>query len=321
MEPVDVVGFEGRWSAMPPDPSELRTAPLPARRQEEALDLVCARQVHVTRTDVGWMFSSPELFEGLVAIEAVNRHGVMLGVGFTAHPRFAPLGRSFLRVIVAREHEGRGVGRALRASLLEQLPDGTTHLVGGTFDDDPRSLAVAHHWGFEVAEHSIESVLDLAALPKPELPSGVTLHDAPDLVFDDADAVERMLLASQTNPEAAQGWVFDLAKLRSLIAAGEIPIGVVARVDGRPAAITFGGVADATLSIAYSGVDPTFRGRGLMALVKQRAHLAARAAGATSSRTSNEEHNHGIRRINRELGYVVRSGVYRLARPLDLPGR
>ena len=316
MEPAEVVGFAGRWSTAPPDPSEVRVAALPTGRRTEALDLVCARQVHVIRSDAGWVFTSPEMFEGLCAVEAVDRHGVMLGVGFTAHPRFAPTGRSFLRVVVAREHEGRGVGRELRSSLLEHLPGGTTHLIGGTFDDDPRSLEVARHWGFSVAEHSIESVLDLTELPEPDPPDGVSLHDAPDLVFDDEDAVERMLLASQTNPEAAQGWLFDLARLRSLVASGETPIGVVARVDGVPVAITFGGVEDGSLSIAYSGVDPAHRGRGLMSLVKQRAHLSARAAGATSSRTNNEEHNHGIRRINRELGYVVRSGVFRLTQPL-----
>jgi GNAT superfamily N-acetyltransferase len=316
MDPVDVVGFEGRSSPAVPEPDEVRVVPLRTSRQQAALDLLCRRQPLVTRSEAGWVFEAPEVFEGFVAVEAVDRNGTMLGVGFTAHPRFAPEGRAFLRVVVAREHEDRGVGRALRASLLATLPQGTTDLVGGTFDDDPRSLEVATHWGFGVQEHAIESQLGLDRLPEPEPPPGVTLDDVPGLDFDDADAVEGMLLASQTNPEAEQGWVFDLEKLRSLVSDNETPVCVVARVDGVPAAITFGGVSDATLMIAYSGVGPAFRGRGLMKLVKQRAHLAARAAGAATSRTSNEEHNHGIRRINADLGYVVRSGTYRLARPV-----
>jgi GNAT superfamily N-acetyltransferase len=314
MEPVDVIGFEGRWSPALPDPDEIRVAALPPSRHREAVDLICARQPHVTRSEAGWLFEAPEVFEGVAAVEAVDRHGALLGVGFTAHARFAPEGRAFFRVVVAREHEGRGVGRALRETLLASLPEGTSDLVGGTFDDEPRALEIAKHWGFGVEEHAIESQLDLARLPEPALPADVTLHDAPDLVFDDAEAVERMLLASQTNPEAAQGWVFDLPKLRALVADNETPVCVVARVEGVPAAITFGGVSDATLMIAYSGVEPAFRGRGLMALVKQRAHLAAREAGATTSRTANEEHNTGIRRINAELGYVVHSGVYRMSR-------
>lgn len=317
MEPVEVVGFEGRRSPAAPDPDEVRVVPLPPSRQQEAVDLVCGRLPHTTRGEAGWHFDAPEVFDGLASVEAVDRHGAMLGVGFTAHPHFAPEGRTFQRVIVAREHEGRGIGRALRHALLERLPHGTTALVAGTFDDDPRSLEVATHWGFGVEEHAIESKLDLVDLPTPELPPDVTLHDVPDLVFDDPDVVEQMLLASQTNPEAAQGWVFDLGKLRALVSDNETPVCVVARVGGEPAAITFGGVSDATLMIAYSGVGPVHRGRGLMTLVKQRAHLSARDVGATVSRTANEEHNHGIRRINADLGYVVHSGVYRMSQRLD----
>jgi GNAT superfamily N-acetyltransferase len=316
MEPVDVVGFEGRWSPAAPDPDEVRVAPLPAGRQQEAVDLVCARLPHVTRGEAGWHFDAPEVFDGLASVEAVDRHGTMLGVGFTGHPHFAPEGRAFQRVIVARQHEGRGVGRALRQGLLERLPEGTTSLFTGTFDDDPRSLDVAKHWGFAVEEHAIESQLELVDLPTPEPPAGVTLHDVPELDFEDADAVERMLLASQTNPEAALGWTMDLGKLRSLISENDTPVGVLARVDGVPAGITFGGVSDGMLMIAYSGVEPAYRGRGLMTLVKQRAHLSARDAGAKFSRTANEEHNHGIRRINASLGYVVQSGVHRMSQQL-----
>ena len=81
-----------------------------------------------------------------------------------------------------------------------------------------------------------------------------------------------------------------------------------------PAGITFGGVQSGALHIAYSGVDPAFRGRGIMRVVKERAHIVAARLGATVSRTNNEEHNAGIRRINADLGYVVRSGVYRMAK-------
>ena len=68
--------------------------------------------------------------------------------------------------------------------------------------------------------------------------------------------------------------------------------------------------------MAYTGVDPAFRGRGLARLVKHRAHLEAHAAGATAAYTNNEERNTGIRRLNAELGYVVESGTYRLQRQL-----
>jgi hypothetical protein len=49
-----------------------------------------------------------------------------------------------------------------------------------------------------------------------------------------------------------------------------------------------------------------------MRVVKQGAHVVAARLGATVSNTTNEEQNVGIRRINADLGYVVRSGVYRM---------
>jgi hypothetical protein len=188
-------------------------------------------------------------------------------------------------------------------------------LVTGVYDDEPRSLDVARHWGFTTDEHAIESELSLLDLREPDLPEGVTLEEAPDFDFDDRAAVEEMLLRSQTNPEAEQGWLFDLAKLASFVGETESPVCVLARVDGAPAGISTGSVAGDVLTIGYSGIDPQLRGRGLMGLVKQRANLVASRAGATVSRTHNEEHNTGIRHVNAQLGYVVISGVYRMSAP------
>lgn len=91
---------------------------------------------------------------------------------------------------------------------------------------------------------------------------------------------------------------------------------VVARVDGVPAALTWGVLAEGAFYVAYSGVDPAYRGRGLAALVKQHAAVEAQAAGATEALTNNEEHNTGIRRINAELGFRVTSGTWRMVQVL-----
>jgi len=316
MEPVSVEGFGGFWSVTVPDRDRVRLAPLAAHRVEELVDLTCRRLAHMSRTEAEWMFTAGDLMQGLTVLAALDWHDRLVGWAATAHPAFAPEGRSFLRVVVGREREGQGLGRTLRAATLEHLPPGTTTLITGVYDDEPRALDVARHWGFGLVEHSIESELALDDLPEPVLPDGVTLEEAPDFGFDDRDAVEAMLLRSQTNPEAQQGWVFDLQKLASFVTSKEIPICVLARVDGAPAGITVGAVAEGVLSIAYSGVDPPLRGRGLMRIIKQQAHRAAARAGATVSRTNNEEHNVGIRRVNSELGYVVRSGVYRMSAPV-----
>jgi GNAT superfamily N-acetyltransferase len=316
MEPVSVDGFGGFRSTAIPDADTVRLAPLSPQRVDELVELSCTRLPHLSAHDARWMFDAGDLMQGLAVVEALDRRDRMIGWAATAHPTFAPEGRSFVRVLVGRDHEGRGIGSALRAAAMEQLPTGTTSLMSGVYDDEPRAFDVARHWGFGVVEHSIESELSLEGALEPVLPEGVTLHEAPEYDFEDRAAVDAMLRRSQTNPEAAQGWIFDLAKLAAFVSDNEIPICVLARVDGEPAGITAGSVADGVLAIAYSGIDPALRGRGLMRIVKQQAHAAAARAGATVSRTNNEEHNAGIRHINAVLGYVVTSGVYRLSASL-----
>ena len=315
MEPVTIEGFSGFRSATAPDAGSIRLAPFAEHRVAEIVELTCARLPHMPAVEARWVFEAGEKLQGRTVVEALDQHDNLVGWAVTAHPVFAPAGRSFLRVLVSAEHEGHGLGSALRAAVIDRVPRGTTMLVTGVYDDEPRSLEVARHWGFSMVEHAIESELPLVDLPEPVLPDGVTLHEAPDFAFDDRDAVEGMLQRSQTNPEAEQGWVFDLAKLASFVGEDEVPVCVLARLDGVPAGITTGSVADGALTISYSGIDPPLRGRGLMRLVKQRAHIVAALAGATVSRTHNEEHNAGIRHVNAQLGYAVTSGTYRMSAP------
>ncbi|WP_404387044.1 hypothetical protein [Humibacillus xanthopallidus] len=293
--------------------------PLDTQRVDEAIAILTGRLPHLPRAEAGLPFESPELFPLRVCHTAHDEQDRIVAVGLVQRVVFAPPQRCALRIIVARDAEGAGVGSALRVSLLPHVPTTMTTLGTSVFDDDQRSLAIARHLGFEIEKHGIESSLalgDVASLPQSPLPPGVTLHEVPDLQFADADAVERMLRASQTNPEAAIGFVMTLESFGSMLAAGEEPVCVLARVGDAPAGITFGGVQAGVLSIAYSGVDPAFRGRGVMRVVKERAHLVAARLGATVSNTTNEEHNVGIRRVNADLGYVVRSGIYRMVQDL-----
>ena len=122
-----------------------------------------------------------------------------------------------------------------------------------------------------------------------------------------------MLLASQTDPEAAMAGPMELADVRTEAAGFEIPTGHVLRVDGAPAGICLGAVIDGVLQITYTGIDPAHRGRGLARVLKQRVHRDAARLGATEARTSNEATNTGIRHVNDTLGYRRVSGTRRLA--------
>ncbi len=123
-----------------------------------------------------------------------------------------------------------------------------------------------------------------------------------------------MLRDSQTNPEAAEGFVSTLDTYREIAAKVEHEVAALARVDGAPAALIVGEVDDGVLSIAYTGVGRTYRGRNLAFTLKQYGHRLAADAGATLSHTMNEASNTGIRHVNAKLGYQVIGGMYRMRR-------
>ena len=147
----------------------------------------------------------------------------------------------------------------------------------------------------------------------------MTLEDVSSLEFPDEDAVEAMLRDSQTNPEAAEGFVSTLDSYRGIAAKVERTLAALARVDGAPAALIVGEVDLGVLGIAYTGVGRPYRGQNLAFTLKQYGHRLAADAGATLSHTMNEASNAGIRHINAKLGYQVIGGVYRLRRPRLAP--
>lgn len=253
-------------------------------------------------------------------LRSAHVDGELVGWGAALRPPPFPPDLGIVSVTVRREHERRGYGGALFRTMVELLPDRIATVGTSVSDDDPESRAIAEAHGFVLRQHGIASELRLADLPEPLVVPGVTYEDATDLAFPDEDAVEAMLVDSQTNPEATeQGILSTLEIERSLLAGCVDPLAVLARVDGQPAAIITGEVKNGVLMIFYTGVGRAFRGRDLAFSLKQYAHLLAAGRGATVSQTMNEERNVGIRRVNERLGYRITGGEWRLSRPRDLP--
>lgn len=238
----------------------------------------------------------------------------LLGWGVSAQPMMFPADFALVNVVVARDRGGRGIGRALYDELLTTVPDTIAFLGTGVSDDDPESLAIAEAHGFAVQQHGINSELLLTDLPEPTAVDGLTFEDVSDLGFPDEEAVEAMLMDSQTNPEAAMGIRHTLEHMRRFRSTMDY-LAVLARLDGAPVALIAGDIDDGVLSIHYTGVGRAFRGRNIGFALKQYAHRVAAERGATSSYTTNEEGNAGIRRVNANLGYQIVGGVYRLRRP------
>jgi len=249
----------------------------------------------------------------LVAVE----DGGLVGTGVLRRPPHAPPGVVFEHVAVTTDAEGRGVGAALDSALGRDLPAWVTAFLAQADRDETRSLEVAGHWGFSPIEVSVTSRAQLGDPARPTLPPDVTVEVSPSLSFPDEDDVERMLDVSQTNPERDHGLVLTLAGLRGMASTGgTVPTGVVLRVDGRPAAITYAITALDEAQVVYTGVDPAWRGRGLAELAKRVLHADLAAAGARTCVTNNADDNPGIRRVNERLGYRPTDTAVYLRRPL-----
>jgi GNAT superfamily N-acetyltransferase len=281
---------------------------------EPLVQLRLERTPRLRRAQAAWGFLHADELE-LFTVRAAYDDSELLGWGGVVQGTWFPPPLAMIHVTVARDHERKGVGGALFRALEASLPDTIATIGTGVDDTDDESIAIAKGQGFLVTQHGIESELELSDLPEPTMLPGVTFEDISALTFPDEDAVEAMLIDSQTNPEAAEGFVSTLDTYREFAAKVQIEIAALARVDGQPAAIMIGEVEDGVLGIAYTGVGRSFRGRGVALALKQYGHRLAAEAGATVCRTTNEESNAGIRRVNTKLGYRVTGGHYRLRRP------
>jgi GNAT superfamily N-acetyltransferase len=279
------------------------------------VDLRLAREPRMRRQNAEFILANPSIWRFL-HVRTAWIGDELAGWGLTSQPPTFPDDFALLQLYVRKDLERQGVGGALYRELLTTYPEKITRIGTAVSDDDPESLAVAQAHGFTLEQHAIESELELVDLPEPTPIVGVTYEDVSDLTFPDEDAVDAMIVDSQTNPEAvADGIVTRLASIRRTASSLAKVIAVLARVDGAPAAIIVGDIDEGILAIHYTGVGQAFRGRNLAFGLKQFAHRVAADAGATLSNTWNEEGNVGIRAVNRRLGYRVTGGVWRLSRP------
>jgi GNAT superfamily N-acetyltransferase len=243
--------------------------------------------------------------------------GALAGVGLSCRPLSNPATWRFVYAATRHDLAGRGLGSRLWSSVAAGVDAGAELLVTVVFDGDEAASAAARSWGFTVMQHSVISELDLTDItPVPaDGGDGVTFHPCDDLRFSDENAVGAMVLASQTNPEAEAGLIGTLEGWRSSAGAGQRLVAVIARVDGRPAAISFGVADGDEMHVHYTGVDRTLRGRALGRRTKEFLHGHAAGLGVRLAITDNQDDNAGIRHVNEQLGYRPRSGSSWMVRP------
>lgn len=279
--------------------------------------LAVRRTVHASPFQISTLFAPGSTLELATTAWDGAR---LVGFGAVGARSGAPAHQRTVRVYVAQEAEGQGLGSRLFEDCLAAPDSAVTELWTGVFDDDPRSVAIAGHWEFAEVQHTITSRLPLAegAAAPAEPPDDVGLELRHDFELDGAAAVgfDHLLAVSQTNPEAASSHAFTREELARSLDPGESLLLAIAHVDAVPAAfcltIVLAGGREGV--VAFTGVDPAHRGRGLAGLVKQHAQHAAARADVGLLTTDNEEHNTGIRRINAQMGWEVAFGTYRLKR-------
>ena len=287
---------------------EVSAAPLP-KDASAFVDFMVARTPELDRAIL-----RSDLNEGtarsLRAYLVYHHGGALAGVSFARTASNLPEGAAFAMVSTHADLGGRGLGSGLFSAMLADLEDDVNRLVTCVLADDQVSLAVARHWGFQEVQLSITTSVHLTGTAAPEPIADVTIEVCDGLAFEDDEAVDAMLLATQTNPEFELGLTLRLASLRETPAPGQRPVAVLTRFEGRPAAISFA-VADVDqMHVVYTGVDPGLRGRGLGLLTKQVLHTHARDLGIRIALTDNDECNTGIRRVNDQLGYTRHSSWY-----------
>lgn len=255
-----------------------------------------------------------ETARSLRVVVARRPDGALAGVGVARAASNLPAGKMFVMVSTRADLGGQGLGSRLYAAVLSGLDDDVSGLVACVLDDDRRSLAVARHWGFRHGQTTVTTSCALTGAAVPEPPAGVTFEKCDDLEFNDSQAVEAVLLASQTNPEFEHGLTLTLDSLRETPAPGQRPVAVLARSEGHPAALSFGVADEDQMHMVYTGVHPRLRGRALGRLTKEFLHAHARTLGIRTALTDNEESNAGIRHVNDQLGYTRHSAWHWLWR-------
>jgi GNAT superfamily N-acetyltransferase len=250
--------------------------------------------------------------------------GVVIGAAHIGIPSYTdmPTGQAY----VLPEHRGRGAGQALYAAASGWVrAHGAASLRTYLADDDPESLAWARRRGFEERSREALVELDLATFePRPAQPPPgveiVTWAERPEL----AEGLYEVALEAWPDiPGSEDERIEPLDEWLSVHMQGEgdRPEGTFVAVAGGEAVgyakFSFWQAKPDTLFNDLTGVKRAWRGRGIARALKHTQLNWAKAHGYRFVRTSNEQRNEPIRRLNAELGYRPIPGRIVLDGPLS----
>jgi GNAT superfamily N-acetyltransferase len=233
--------------------------------------------------------------------------------------------RAFVLVTVLAELRGRGGGTVLyeatSAWARERALDVIETIVA---DDDPESLAFAQRRGFTEEGHELGVSLDLTRIEPPivELPEGVrilTWAERPEL----ARGIYGVTLEAEPDiPGSEHDLVkpFDDWLAHDMRGPGDRPDATFVAVAGDEvigyAKFSLTSAQPTTAHHDLTGVKRAWRGRGVARALKATQIGWAKAHGYEELRTTNDERNAPIRRLNQQFGYQPSIGRIYLIGPL-----
>jgi GNAT superfamily N-acetyltransferase len=247
-------------------------------------------------------------------------------VGAASHSQFEGMyhpRRFSVSAIVHPAFQGRGIGRALYARLLEALAlHDPLSARANVREDFARSVRFLADRGFVEDSRSWESRLDVATFdPAPFAgaearagAAGITFATMDELQRRDPDHRQKLyeldVEATKDEPhpepitepsrESYDGWVFD--------SPNYLPEGNFVALDGD----RYVGMstlrtsqADPTeLYVGFTGVLRDYRGKGIAMALKLKTIAFAKARGIATIKTWNDSSNRPMLRINEALGFA-----------------
>jgi mycothiol synthase len=269
-----------------------------------------------------------------VAIDgsSVAGYGYLEEPAMAAHP-----GRLRIRVLVDPTSQGRGIGGALYALLLQLAREvGTAELVTEAQADDDRAVRFLTERGFAEYHRRVEGRLRLAQIDTGSIGRGIDVHtdalfatgvriatyqqmqfaciDAPRRLYDlDAELWRDVPFGLTGNVPSYERYLREeledpnfLPEATFIALAGERWIGLCALMTGPGCLLT-----------SMTGVARDWRGRGLARWLKLHTIRYALENGCQELRVFNDDINDAMLGLNRSLGFRVAAVEVRYRKQLQ----
>lgn len=242
-------------------------------------------------------------------------------------------GRFFIKVIVAPEARGQGLGAQMYEDALRAARErGATHLESTVREADTISRKFAEKRGFKIERHLFESALDLTNFDEHCLDHLMARIDAEGFrFFSLAEAgvtdenkhklYEVNRAAAMDDPGNTGTFPDFYAFSKNVFEASwfRADTQILASQSERWVGLSAIGIypADKHAYNAFTGVLREYRGRGLAQALKLQTILLAKQEGMHYIRTNNDSNNVSMLAVNRKLGYEPEPGFYKLLCVLD----